>query len=110
MNKFLIMLCLAVSFAFGGDAIEGEVDCLIIKEENSIVCKYMAPRVIDDKFIEMEWIDPKGNVSRTKKVVMPSGHGSVYDFRYIQGRMPGVWTFRASDGEKSFETNFKLEK
>lgn len=110
MNKFLLTLTMAMTFAFGGDTIEGEVDCLIIKEENSIVCKYMAPRVTEDKFIEMEWIDPQGNLSRVKKVVMPSGHGSVYDFRYIGGREPGVWTFKATDGEKSFETNFKLEK
>ena len=112
MNKFILTLATAVTLAFGGETsdVKGEVDCLIIEEENSIVCKYLGQRKMEDRFIDVEWLDPKGNVSRTKKIVMPSGHGSVYDYRYKRGRALGVWTFRAIDGEQSYETEFILKK
>lgn len=107
MNKLLLSLILSASVAFGLDEIS-EVDCLIIKEENSIICKYSSLRETEDKFIDIEWVDPSGEISRSRKIIMPKGHGSVYDFRYIQGRKVGVWTFKAKDGDKSFSTEFEI--
>lgn len=108
MNKLLLPLLLFATAAFSDSM--NEVDCLIIKEENSIICKYTAPRETEDKFIDVEWTNPKGEISRTRKIIMPKGHGSVYDFRYIQGRMPGIWTFTAQDGEVSYSTEFEIVK
>ena len=107
MTKIIFIVLGLVSFAFSMDEIN-EADCLIIKEENSIICKYSAQREIEDKFIDVEWIDPEGDISRSRKIIMPSGHGSVYDFRYINGRMPGIWTFKVVDKDKTFTTNFEL--
>lgn len=109
MNKIILSLILSASFAFSLEHMN-EADCLIIEEENSIICKYSGERNIEDKFVHIEWIDPKGNVSRARKIIIPKGHGSVYDFRYISGRMPGIWTFRVIDAETTFATEFELKE
>lgn len=108
MNKIILTLAMLSSFAFALDEIN-EADCLIIEEENSIICKYSAQREVEDKFVHVEWIDPQGNVSRARKILVPKGHGSVYDFRYIKGRMPGVWTFKVQDQEATYTTEFELK-
>lgn len=109
MNKFILGLALVSSLSFALDEIN-EADCLIIEEENSIICKYSAPREVEDKFIHVEWINPKGEVSRARKLLMPKGHGSVYDFRYIQGRIPGIWTFKVEDKEATYTTEFEIKE
>jgi hypothetical protein len=43
-------------------------------------------------------------------MVIPAGHGSVYDFRYLKGRMAGVWSFIVIDNEIKHETTFNIEK
>ena len=80
MKKLFLAALLSLSSCFGTDSVGSEVDCLVIKEENSIICKYMTQRSTEDKFIKVEWINPEGEISRTRNVLIPSGHGSVYDF------------------------------
>ncbi len=109
MKKLLLTAFLIISSCFASDYIGSEVDCLVIKEENSIICKYMTERTIEDKFVKMEWINPTGEVSRNRKVLFPSGHGSVYDFRYLSGREIGEWTFRVTDKDKVFSTTFEVK-
>ncbi len=109
MKKLLLTTFLIISSCFASDYIGSEVDCLVIKEENSIICKYMTERSIEDKFVTMEWINPEGEVSRTRKVLFPSGHGSVYDFRYLSGREIGTWNFRVIDKDKIFTTTFEVK-
>lgn len=108
MNKIVLSLTALITSAFALNHIN-EADCLIIEEENSIICKYSAVREIEDKFVHVEWIDPQGNVSRARKILMPKGHGSIYDFRYIKGRMPGIWTFKVQDKETTYSTEFELK-
>lgn len=112
IKKFLTSSLFTVSVLFanqGGDYIPHEADCLVIKDENSIICKYKGPRTTEDRFINVEWINPKGEVSRSREIVYPSGHGSVYDFRYLEGRMKGTWQFNVVDGENKASTNFEIE-
>ncbi|WP_428024077.1 hypothetical protein [Arcobacter sp.] len=109
MKKLLLTAFLIISSCVASDYIGSEVDCLVIKEENSIICKYMTERSIEDKFVTMEWINPEGEISRTRKVLFPSGHGSVYDFRYLSGRELGVWTFRVTDKEQVYNTTFEIK-
>jgi len=108
MKKLLLATLLIISSSFGSDYVGSEVDCLVIKEENSIICKYMTERTIEDKFITVEWINPEGEISRTRKILFPSGHGSVYDFRYLSGRELGTWNFRVIDKDKVFSTTFEI--
>jgi hypothetical protein len=42
-------------------------------------------------------------------MVIPAGHGSIYDYRYIKGRTLGVWTFKAIDESEEYTTSFVLE-
>lgn len=111
--KKILALMFAVIIAYakneGGDYVPYEADCLVIKEENSIICKYIAERSSEDRFINVEWIDPDGIVSRTRKILFPSGHGSVYDFRYLSGRAEGVWKFIVVDGDKTIQTEFEIK-
>jgi hypothetical protein len=85
-----------------------EADCLILKDENSIICKYTSPRQMEDKEVIFEWINPNGETTRKRTMVIPAGHGSVYDFRYISGRLKGTWTFRVFDEQDSVSTTFEL--
>lgn len=110
MKKLSVLLFIIVSFCFAsGDYTPNEVDCLVIKEENSIICKYMSERSTEDKFVNVEWINPRGEVSRARKILFPSGHGSIYDFRYLSGRESGVWTFKVLDGDKEFKVEFEVK-
>ncbi len=88
---------------------EKVVDCLILKDENSIICKYKFPRQLEDKNVSFEWIDPNNETTRLQEVVIPAGHGSAYDFRYISGRLKGKWTFKVTDNEEVLVTTFELK-
>ena len=110
MNKIISSLLVASTLIFASDIVEDPaVDCMVLKEENSIICKYVQKSKEEDRFIRFEWIDPLGVSSRDRKIMMPKGHGSVYDFRYTHGRITGVWTFKATDGEITYTTTFELK-
>ena len=71
-----------------------KVDCLVLKEENSIICKYTHKRINKDISVRFEWIAPDG---------------SVYDYRYIKGRALGEWTFKVIDETQEYKTTFVIE-
>lgn len=111
MNKIIFSLFLFSTYLFsaGMTAETNEVDCLVLESENSIICKYVNEKFEDDKFVRVEWIDPTGVISRDRKVLMAKGHRSIYDFRYISGRIKGVWTFKATDAENTYSTTFEIK-
>lgn len=112
MKKTLIIIILISSFMLGSDGVSDSdikaADCVILKDENSIICKYTFKRAMEDKMIVFEWINPDGEMMRNRTNIAPAGHGSIYDFRYISGRLKGIWTFRVLDGEDTIETTFEL--
>lgn len=87
-----------------------KVDCLILKDENSIICKFEALRTTDDQKIIVQWLDPQGDVSRSREMIVPAGHGSIYDYRYIKGRLLGSWTFKVLLNDKEYKTEFELKE
>ncbi len=89
--------------------IEPSVDCLILQDENSIICKFETNRNLEDKEIVVQWVDPQGDVSRSRNMIVPAGHASIYDYRYINGRLLGSWTFKVIENEKSYTTTFELK-
>jgi hypothetical protein len=89
--------------------IEPSVDCLILQDENSIICKFETNRSDKDESIVVQWIDPQGDVSRSRNMLVPAGHASIYDYRYINGRITGEWTFRVIENEKEFATKFQIK-
>jgi hypothetical protein len=115
MNKIIyIFLLLFISFntliAEEKSKTKNSVDCVIIEDENLIVCKYIQQWSGVENEIRFNWIEPNGKLSRSKNLIIPVGHLSIYDFRFLKGRTKGVWTFIAKDKNKEYKTNFTIEK
>ncbi len=108
MNKIILLLILFFA-NINLFAKEPVVDCLILADENSIICKYTLDRVDYDKKISFVWLEPNGNITRKKDLLIPAGHGSIYDYRYIEGRALGTWGFEVIDGNTTLKTTFILE-
>jgi hypothetical protein len=107
MNKLFLILATTALFL---NAQEVGLNCLIIKEEGSIICKYTQERELEDRLVKINWIDPSNKISRKKSIKFKAGHGSVYDFRYMKGRMFGIWTVEVKDKDKDYNTTFELTK
>ncbi|MCR1816686.1 hypothetical protein [Aliarcobacter butzleri] len=124
MIRYLIpfLLCTTIVFAESSvdnnkkieDAIQKSynpnVDCLILEDENSIICKF---EVIKDsqneQKIVINWVNPNGEISRTREMLIPAGDSSAYDFRYLDGRESGKWDFKIIYNEKEYSTSFELK-
>jgi hypothetical protein len=108
--KNIIILNLLTTFLISLNAkTTNNVDCIIIKDENSIICKYILERVNSHKKVVFNWIEPNNSISRKRVMDIPIGHGSVYDFRYIKGRSQGIWTLEVTDNNQTYKTNFLIE-
>jgi hypothetical protein len=108
MNKILFaILILSLSFLVAN---ENSVDCIVIKDENQIVCKYMQEWSDTENKVIFNWIAPNGKLSRSKTLVVPVGHLSVYDYRFLRGRAKGVWTLITKSKGRNYKTNFTVEK
>ena len=88
---------------------ESSVDCLILEDENSIICKFETSRIEEEESIIMQWIDPNGEISRSRNMLVPVGNASIYDYRYIKGRALGEWTFKVIEKDKEYSTKFQLQ-
>ena len=110
--KFFNILLLHASLSVFAMAqlINTNADCIMLEDENSIICKYTHPRVEHDTNITVQWIDPKGKISRNRDMVIPAYHGSVYDYRYLMGRMDGIWEFKVLDHGNEITTKFEIKK
>lgn len=114
MKKILFLILITTTFLVAQmEQYEEEsaavADCLILKDENSIICKYSLERSSDDKEVTFTWINPNGEISRERKMEIPAGHGSIYDYRYISGRIKGTLMFKVTDGEEVYSTTFELQ-
>ncbi len=105
----LFLLFTVVSYGATPVVNNTKADCVILKDENSIICKYSHKRLKTQRTVKFNWIEPDGKISRTRDMIIPAGHGSVYDYRYIKGRTKGKWTFEVIDGTEKAYTNFTLE-
>ncbi len=111
LRYLFFLLCITFLFSedFTSEESESGVDCLILQDENSIICKYEHKRLEVDQEVLVQWINPKGEISRERTLIIPAGHGSIYDFRYIDGRMKGIWQFKVVENNQEFITKFTLE-
>ncbi|MCD4758049.1 MAG: hypothetical protein K8R39_07250 [Arcobacteraceae bacterium] len=108
-TKYFFLSILSFCFFQFAYAEENNVDCLILEDENSIICKYSFTRIDVEKNVLVQWIEPDNRVTREREILIPANHGSVYDYRYIEGRTKGVWTFKVIDNQKEHTTNFTIE-
>lgn len=119
MTKLLISFLLLSTLLFAENEqtfenieefkVDPKVDCLILQDENSIICKFEAPRSTEDQQIIVQWIDPQGDISRSREMFIPAGHGSIYDYRYIKGRLSGFWKFKVILSDKEYTTQFEIK-
>ena len=105
--KYLFFCCSLFLTLLHADS--KKVDCLILEDENSIICKYEHKRIDEDKEIQVQWINPQGEISRERILLIPAGHGSIYDFRYISGRLKGTWQFIVVDKDIKLNTSFEIQ-
>ena len=109
MLKNIIFLCITIFLYADSIDFNSKADCVILKDENSIICKYSHTRVNFDKTVRFEWIEPNGKITRKRDMPLPAGHGSVYDYRFLKGRTKGIWTFRVIDNNITTKTHFTIE-
>ena len=84
-------------------------DCLILEDENSIICKFEAIRDVKAQIIIINWISPTGEISRTREMLIPAGDSSAYDYRYLDGREGGKWNFKILYNQKEYTSQFELK-
>ena len=95
----LFLFAASLSFA-------ASVQCEI--ENGRIYCKYFLDRSDNQngKEVEFHWISPKSpEDDRIRHFRVPPLHGSVYDYRFLPGRMEGRWHVKVKD----LETNSTVE-
>jgi hypothetical protein len=110
MRKFVYVIIIFISSnLFALDNLDNKVDCLILQDENSIVCKYILKSVDYNKTVIITWIEPNGKITRSKEIIIPAGHFSAYDYRYIEGRALGTWIFKVIDDSEEYQTIFTIE-
>ncbi|RXJ87965.1 hypothetical protein [Arcobacter sp. CECT 8985] len=109
MKKLVLLMFLIFTYTFAQEEKQEHVDCVILEDENSIICKYLQTRVDYEKKVIFEWIDPDNEISRKREMIIPPEHGSIYDFRYKDGRKKGEWIFKVIDGKKTYQTKFEIK-
>lgn len=121
MTKYLASFLLFTNMILTSNALSEEklvesnqsynpnVDCLILADENSIICKFDVIRDIVEQNIIINWINPVGEISRTREMVIPAGDNSAYDYRYIDGREEGKWNFKIVYNGKEYTSQFELK-
>lgn len=85
------------------------VDCLILEDEKSIICKFEVIRDTKDQQIIIHWISPTGEISRTREMIIPAGDVSAYDYRYLDGREGGKWNFKILYNQDEYSSSFELK-
>jgi len=112
MNKLLyIMVLLLVVNILNAESLKelAKAICIILQDENSIICKYSHERQDEQREVKFEWVEPSGNTTRIRNMIIPAGHGSIYDYRYIKGRTKGTWIFKVTDDTEQTQTKFIVE-
>lgn len=110
MIRALSLLFILFSYSlFAKDALM----CKVANEDEilKIKCTYETTRKSYDRNISLAWTSPSTpQDDRFKTIVLPAQHGSVYDFRYFDGRAEGSWTISATDESSGEVTTIQFIK
>ena len=122
MIKYMVSFLLLANVMFAENAIVEEektievtqvynpnVDCLILEDENSIICIFEVIRDTKDQQIVINWVSPTGEISRTREMNIPAGDVSAYDYRYLDGREGGKWNFKILYNQNEYSSSFELK-
>lgn len=101
LNKtFLGTILISTSLFAGNVADMNDINCeneILEKEKEIIKCTYIAPYTDIDRTVTFNWIEPNGEVSRTRDINITKNHRSVYDYRFKNGRTIGKWNIQVID-------------
>ncbi len=87
-----------------------KVECLVLEDENSILCKFeVIIDPVEDQTISLKWVNPNEEITRTRDIVIPAGDSSAYDFRYLDGREKGLWSFKIIYKDKEYTNQFEIK-
>ncbi|RBQ26851.1 hypothetical protein CRU88_05360 [Arcobacter sp. CECT 9188] len=115
MMKNLLLVLFFVVSVFAENTVEQKpynpnVDCVILEDENSIICKFEVELDIENnQIIVINWVDPNGEISRSREMIIPAGDTSAYDFRYLDGREKGEWNFVVVYKNNDYSSKFELK-
>ena len=112
MIKYVVPFLLIINIALFAEEKEPynpNVDCLILEDENSIICKFEIIRADKEQQIIIHWVSPTGEISRTREMLIPAGDSSAYDYRYLDGREGGKWDFKIIYDGKEYISKFELK-
>ena len=121
MIKYVVSFLLLINVLFAEENLSNKqevngnipynpnVDCLILEDENSIICKFEIIRDENEQQIIIHWVSPTGEISRTREMLIPAGDSSAYDYRYIDGRENGKWDFKIIYRGKEYISQFELK-
>lgn len=116
MNKMSAVMLVVSGWIFMIHANESSVTCSVVDDGiEKIKCTLQTARQNVDRQTTFQWHSQRHpQDDRERMVILPSGHGSVYDYRFLRGRAEGIWEVRVSvlrvDGtENIVEHHFLLE-
>lgn len=85
-------------------------ECLILEDENSIVCKYNSPSNQNERVVTISWINPEGIIQRKREITIAPLNSSIYDFRFLDGLESGQWQFVVlEDNKEVAKTTFTMQ-
>lgn len=123
MNRYLVSFLMSTTLLFAQENLvnnqevinsnqpyDPNVDCLILEDENSIICKFEIVRDTEkEQIITINWVSPTGEISRSREMIIPPGDSSAYDYRYLDGRESGKWDFTIIYNGKEYSSKFELK-
>ncbi|MCB9096817.1 hypothetical protein [Arcobacter aquimarinus] len=123
MNRYLVSFLVFTTLLFSQENLvntqetidinqsyDPNVDCLILEDENSIICKFEVIRDTEkEQIITINWVSPTGEISRSREMIIPPGDSSAYDYRYLDGREGGKWDFMIIYNGKEYSSKFELK-
>jgi hypothetical protein len=125
MVKFIISFLLIINsilFAQGNMPVKAQevvvkaipynpnVECVVLSDEDSIICKFEVIRAEKEQQVTLNWISPTGEISRTREMIINAGDSTAYDYRHIDGRENGKWSFKIIYNEKEYISQFELNQ
>ena len=123
MLKIIVFFIIINSMLFAKENIQKKVEvvdkvipynpnleCLILADEDSVVCKFEVIRSDKEQQIVINWISPTGEISRTREMIINAGDSTAYDYRHLDGRENGKWNFKIIYNDKEYVSQFELSK
>ena len=86
------------------------VECVVLVDEDSVICKFEVIRADKEQQVIVSWISPTGEISRTREMIINAGDSTAYDYRHLDGRENGKWIFKIIYNEKEYVSQFDLNK